>query len=85
METKDLLARELGPFIRRMRIAKKMSQLKLCKLSKVSHPTLVKIEKGDLTVGLRSVYKLCNSLGLNLKINVIINPNTDESENTEVK
>ena len=48
----------------RRRQAEKLSQRALAAIAGVSHPTVVKFEKGDITIKLRSAFAILDALGM---------------------
>ncbi|MGC3946346.1 MAG: helix-turn-helix domain-containing protein [Chryseolinea sp.] len=61
----------IGGIIRSRRKARKIAQEQLADIAEISQRTLRDIEKGTANPELETLMKLCNVLGLQIKIEVI--------------
>jgi transcriptional regulator with XRE-family HTH domain len=62
----EVLAKELGALIRRLRLEKAYSQEGLAEAAKLERAYLGKIERGEVNVSVRTAYKLARALGTTL-------------------
>lgn len=72
----------VGEKIRLKRIAKKLSQVELCKKTGISRPTLTKLEKGETVPSLKILRKIAEYLEINVS-ELIENPDESKEESND--